>query len=262
MLLQRRAGDQAVFDKSANRRSFMTGAFAAATALSLPARHAGAEPLQQQHVVLLGDSILANGAYVGKGPDVIAQVSQLLPTGSRATLEAIDGALTSGVRLQLQIAPGDATHYVISAGGNDALHYSSLLGEKAASVAEALDKLATVREAFTKEYRAMLDDVIARGLPVAICTIYDARFPDAKQRRLASLGLTIFNDCITREAAARGLALIDLRLLLTANEDLANPIEPSVKGGAKIANAIAAFAADYDFSKGRCEVFTGASAKS
>ena len=96
-------------------------------------------------------------------------------------------------------------------------------------MAEALDKLAKVREAFARDYRTMLDDVIARGLPVAVCTIYDARFPDAKQRRLASLGLTIFNDCITREAAARGLALIDLRLLLTAKEDLANPIEPRSK---------------------------------
>ncbi len=251
-----------MFDKSANRRSFVMGAFAAATALSLPARRAAAAtPDQPKHVVLLGDSILANGAYVGKGPDVIAQVNKALPKGSRATLEAVDGALTSGVRLQLQIAPDDATHYVVSAGGNDALHQSSLLGAKAGSVAEALDKLATVREAFAKEYHAMLDDVIARGLPVAVCTIYDAHFPDAKQRRLASLGLTIFNDCITREAAARGLALIDLRLLLTAKEDLANPIEPSVKGGAKIANAIAAFVSDYDFGKGRCEVFTGASAK-
>ena len=76
----------------------------------------------------------------------------------------------------------------------------------------------------------MLDDVVARGVPVAVCTIYDARFPDAVQRRLASLGLTIFNDCITREASARGLALIDLRLILTGEADLANEIEPSVSG--------------------------------
>ena len=73
--------------------------------------------------------------------------------------------------------------------------------------------------------------------------------------------LSVFNDTITREAAARGLALIDLRLICTEDEDLANPIEPSVIGGAKIANAIAAFAADYDSSRGRCEVFTGFGAK-
>jgi hypothetical protein len=44
--------------------------------------------------------------------------------------------------------------------------------------------------------------------------------------------LSVFNDTITREAA-RGLALIDLRLICTEDEDLANPIEPSVIGGAR-----------------------------
>jgi len=250
-----------MFDIPASRRSFMTGALVGACGLSLPTRRAAATEARKKHIVLLGDSILANGAYVGDGPDVIEQLNTSLPAGARATLGAMDGSVTSGVRLQLQIAPEDATHFVISAGGNDALHNAGLLEEKASSVAEALEKLAVVREAFEREYRAMLDDVLARGLPVAVCTIYDARFPDAKQRRLASLGLTIFNDCITREAAARGLGLIDLRLILTAAEDLANPIEPSVIGGAKIASAIAAFASDYDWTKGRCEVFAGASAK-
>jgi lysophospholipase L1-like esterase len=250
-----------MFDHHASRRSIMRGALVAATALSLSARGGAAQAAAAKHIVLLGDSILDNGAYVGSGSDVIEQLGKRLPPGARATLNAMDGSVTSGVRLQLQIAPEDATHFVVSAGGNDALHHAGLLEQKVSSVAEALDRLATVRESFTRDYRTMLDDVTARGLPVAVCTIYDARFPDLKQRRLASLGLTIFNDCITREASARGLALIDLRLILTADSDLANPIEPSVSGGAKIASAIAAFAADYDLARGRCEVFTGATAR-
>jgi lysophospholipase L1-like esterase len=250
-----------MFDHQASRRSVMRGALVGACALSLSVRAAAANTTGGKHIVLLGDSIFANTAYVGHGPDVIEQVSTRLPLGARATLGAMDGSVASGVRLQLQIAPKDATHFVISAGGNDALHHASLLEEKASSVAEALDKLADVRESFAADYAAMLDDVVARGVPVAVCTIYDARFDDAKQRRLASLGLTIFNDCITREAAARGLALIDLRLILTGDGDLANAIEPSVAGGAKIANAIAAFASDYDLAKGRCEVFTTTAAK-
>ena len=250
-----------MFDHGASRRSVMQAALVAATALSLSARGAAAKETGGNHIVLLGDSILDNGAYIGAGPDVIEQVGKRLPAGARATLGAVDGAVVSAVRLQLQIAPEDATHFVVSAGGNDALHHAGLLDEKVSSVADALDKLAAVRESFARDYRTMLDDVVARGLPVAVCTIYDARFPDLKQRRRASLGLTIFNDCITREASARGLALIDLRLILTADSDLANPIEPSVSGGAKIANAIAAFAADYDLAKGRCEVFAGATAR-
>ena len=51
--------------------------------------------------------------------------------------------------------------------------------------------------------------------------------------------LALFNDHITRAAFARGVALVDLRLVCT-DADYANPIEPSVVGGAKIARAIAA----------------------
>jgi len=249
-----------MFDSPANRRSFV-GALVAAAALSLTAGRTALGGTQPKHIVLLGDSIFANTAYVGDGPDVIEQLNRRLPAGGRATLNAVDGAVASAVRLQLQIAPPDATHIVISAGGNDALHQAGLLEEKAASVAEALAKLAAVQEKFAQDYRAMLDEVTARGLPVAICTIYDPRFDDAKQRRIAAIGLSVFNDIIIREAAARGLALIDLRLICTEPGDLANPIEPSAQGGAKIAGAITAFAASYDVSKGRCEVFTGAGAK-
>ncbi len=148
-----------MFDIPASRRSFVTGALVGACGLSLPTRRAAATEARKKHIVLLGDSILANGAYVGDGPDVIEQLNTSLPAGARATLGAMDGSVTSGVRLQLQIAPEDATHFVISAGGNDALHNAGLLEEKASSVAEALEKLAVVREAFEREYRAMLDDV-------------------------------------------------------------------------------------------------------
>jgi hypothetical protein len=55
--------------------------------------------------------------------------------------------------------------------------------------------------------------------------------------------LSIFNDAITRAAFTRGLPLIDLRLILNEDADYANPIEPSARGGAKMAGAIARLAA-------------------
>lgn len=168
--------DRAMLDAPTSRRSFVKGALAAATAVSLTARPAAAKGAESKHIVLLGDSIFANGAYVGDGPDVIEQVTRILPPGACATLGAMDGSVTSAVRLQLQIAPEDATHFVISAGGNDALHYTSLLGEKASSVGEALEKLAAVRDQFAQDYRAMLDEVVARARAVAVCTIHDPRF--------------------------------------------------------------------------------------
>jgi len=192
------------------------------------------------HVVLLGDSIFDNAAYVGGGPDVVAQLRPLLPAGWRATLRAVDGAVTGGVSRQLQQLPADASHLVISTGGNDALGQSGVLDERAFSIAGAVGRLAGVREGFQRDYRAMLDAVLARRLPTAVCTIYDARYPDPQRQRLVVTALTVFNDVITREAFGRGLPLIDLRLLCDEDEDYANPIEPSVHGGAKIARAIAA----------------------
>jgi hypothetical protein len=48
------------------------------------------------HIVLLGDSIFDNGAYVSGGPDVVAQLRSRLPQGWEATLLAVDGAVTVG----------------------------------------------------------------------------------------------------------------------------------------------------------------------
>lgn len=53
----------------------------------------------------------------------------------------------------------------------------------------------------------------------------------------------------------RGLPLIDLRLVCDEAGDYANPIEPSVQGGAKIAAAIASLVAGHDWPRGRSAVF-------
>jgi hypothetical protein len=88
----------------------------------------------------------------------------------------------------------------------------------------------------------MLDQVLNRRLPIAVCTIYEPRFPEPLRRRLAATALTALNDAITREAFARKVDCIDLRLICDDDRDFANPIEPSVHGGAKIAGAILRFA--------------------
>jgi hypothetical protein len=193
-----------------------------------------------RHIVLLGDSVFDNAAYVAGGPVVIEQVREQLPAGWRATLRAVDGSVIGSVERQLNQLPPETSHLVISVGGNDALGHAGVLDETTRSMADALERLAGIRDQFAQEYAAMLNGVLGRGLPTAVCTIYEPRFPDLRQRRLAATGLTVFNDCITREAFARGLSLIDLRLICDRDEDFANPIEPSVRGGAKIAAAIAA----------------------
>jgi hypothetical protein len=193
------------------------------------------------HVVLLGDSIFDNAAYVGGGPDVVRQLRDALPAGWRASLLAVDGAVADGVARQVSRLPDDATLLVVSAGGNDALGYSHLLDQGARSVADGVALLAEARARFARSYAAMVDAVSAAGPPVALCTIYDANYPEPR-RRVVVAALSLFNDVVTRAAFARGLPLIDLRLVCDEPADYANPIEPSVRGGAKIAAAVARLA--------------------
>ena len=205
-------------------------------------RPAQAEVAAVKHVVLLGDSVFDNAAYVGRDPDVRRQLEDLLPEGSHVTLAARDGAVITDIASQLQSLPRDASHLIVSIGGNDALLASGVLDERATSVADALEKLAAIADRFSGDYSAMLGRALAGALPTAVCTIYEPRFPQPARRRVAATALTLLNDRITREAFSRGLTLIDLRLICDRDEDFANEIEPSARGGAKIARAIAGFA--------------------
>jgi hypothetical protein len=154
-------------------------------------------------------------------------------------MHAVDGATTTSIERQLVRLPENTSHLILSVGGNDALGSSGILREEARSVAEVMTRIADVRDAFARSYRKMLDLVTGYRLPTAVCTIYDTRFPNPEERRQVVAALSIFNDVITREAFSRKLTLIDLRLICSDHDDYANPIEPSAKGGDKIATAIA-----------------------
>lgn len=191
------------------------------------------------HVVLLGDSIFDNKSYVSGGPDVVAQLGEELAPGWGCTLLAVDGDVTTGVVRQIRSLPPGATHLVVSAGGNDALGYTHLLQQKAGSVAGALSVLGDAQDQFAADYTSMMRVVSAEGLALTVCTIYDTPPSDPNQR-LVKTALALFNDHITRAAFSFGASLIDLRLICNEDGDYANPIEPSVRGGRKIAQAIAA----------------------
>ena len=52
------------------------------------------------HVVLLGDSVFDNAAYVGNRQEVIEKLRDHLPDGWQATLNAQDGAVIADIRGQ------------------------------------------------------------------------------------------------------------------------------------------------------------------
>lgn len=206
------------------------------------------------HLVLLGDSIFDNARYVPDRPPVIEQVRRSLPTGWRATLLAVDGHVTSDVERQLSRLPADATHLVVSVGGNDALGESGILREAVGSVGEAMTLLHQTLVQFGGEYRGMLQKVLAQTKPTTVCTVYDS-VPGLEQEARTALGA--FNEVILRAAFQAGLPVIDLRLVCTQPSDYSplSPIEPSVTGGAKIARTIAEVMSHHDFSKAKTVIY-------
>jgi hypothetical protein len=206
------------------------------------------------HVVLLGDSIFDNARYVPDRPPVIEQVRRGLPAAWKATLVAVDGHTVEDIAQQLPRVPEGATHLVVSIGGNDALSASGLLHERAGTVGAALAVLGEALAEFRTGYAAMLASVLALGKPTAVCTIYDTIPILGEAERAALAG---FNDFISRAAVSAGVPLIDLRGICTTADDYSplSPIEPSVVGGAKIADAICRAVTTHDFTKRGCTVY-------
>jgi hypothetical protein len=186
---------------------------------------------------LLGDSIFDNAFYVPGEPAVIEQLQGFLTEDWATTLLAVDGHVIVDVATQLQKLPNDATHLVVSCGGNDALRHLSVLSEPVRTVAEAFGYFAQIREDFRRKYQHMLTETLATGRALAVCTVYDC-VPDLQP--MAHAALSMFNEVILREALAAKVAVVDLRLICTEKADFSelSPIEPSCRGGEKIARVL------------------------
>jgi hypothetical protein len=139
-----------------------------------------------KHIVLLGDSVFDNAKYVDTDLDVEHQLKQILPQGFKVTRLALDGDMIHNIKDQLRGLPSDATHLVVSAGGNDALSKDAVLELPAWSVADALTQLAEIGDGFGSEYGSMLNEVSRVGLPTGVCTIYGPPLQDDRRAPLAS----------------------------------------------------------------------------
>lgn len=196
-----------------------------------------------RELFLLGDSIIDNSAYIGEDePDVPEQVRQELGSTWTVTSFAVDGDVSADVIAYVARVPAGAPVF-LSSGGNDALGHKHRLASLIPRLFPSLlSELWDIREAFRADYAALLGAL--EGRPVMVATIYNPNYTGVERmiQKPAEGGLSAFNDVIQQEAIARGFAVLDLRRLFCEVDDYANPIEPSRKGGAKIASAVAKWA--------------------
>jgi hypothetical protein len=162
-----------------------------------------------------------------------------LGVGNMMTLDTVDGSTTSDILAQIAAIPKDATHLVLSVGGNDALASSHILTRGPASAVEVLEYLAVVVEEFDLKYRAAVKASVALHKPLLLCTIYNGNLP-REVAAAARAAVSVFNDRIYQIAGLYSLPVLELRRVCTEASDYANPIEPSSVGGKKIAASIVA----------------------
>ena len=218
-----------------------------------------------KHIILAGDSVFDNRTYVEVGePDVRDQLADLLDDGDKVTLVAEDGAINEDLSKQLDNIPNDATHLFISIGGNDALMHIDAFTEPVSTIGEALDSFNERVQEFEKDYIKMLTIVTKHGLKTTLCTIYNPCFDHENMDRIkymfppninfkelqqrSTTALPLFNNIIFQEAFNFGIPVMDLRLIFSDREDYANPIEPSVVGGMRMAKIIKEICQNHKFS--------------
>jgi GDSL-like Lipase/Acylhydrolase family len=194
-------------------------------------------------IILLGDSIIDNGAYVRSGePDVAQQLEMLLPRHT-VVKRAVDGSTCADV-LGWQVGDlHDADRMILSAGGNDALEHIDLLeGVIDACAKDVLVRLWSIREEFRRSYAALLDCLALTRRPVLVLTVYNPCFRghgfDAAYQQAAESAVSIINDVIQQEGRRHSFDILELRTLFHDRADYANPIEPSAIGGAKLAKCM------------------------
>lgn len=207
------------------------------------------------HLVLLGDSIFDNRAYVAGGPAAIDQVRKRLPTDWKTSLLAVDGDTSVQVPAQLKRLPSDCTHIVLSAGGNDAIGCLDAMGTPASNLMGALGSLSKLLTPFEQNYKGLMNELLSLNRPLMVCTIYDSVPGLVDPLKLA---LALFNDVIIRNAVSRGVPILDLRMICTESGDYStkSPIEPSSQGGNKIATRMASAMLSHDFSVQTCVIYS------
>jgi len=205
------------------------------------------------HIVLVGDSIFDNAAYVEEGAAVKLLLASVVKD-VKVTLLAVDGHVTTDVPAQLSAFPDDATHVFVSCGGNDALRIVGVLEKPVASVGRALEVLTDIKEEFRQKYKYMLKAVSEKHNNIVVCTIYN-KVPTIPEKALSALAL--LNEVILEEAAVRKLPVIDLRVICNEVGDYStvSPIEPSEQGGEKIVRVINTVLNNHDFNASETRVY-------
>lgn len=218
-----------------------------------PSAASAPEPALFRHVVLLGDTLLEAYSSIDKTPGEFERA--VLP-GARhrwkLSVVSADEIERAGAALAL---PRDATHAMIFIEGNHAIEQSGLLDARPGAYGQTLEQLALAADEFERKLERLIQMAQAARLVIMVGTMFQPNYKDPVRQRTACAALAVFNDRVTKRAAAARAALIDLRLVCNEPQDYDKPTLLSKSGVQKAANVIRFAMYELDAGARRTEVF-------
>ena len=220
-------------------------------------------------IYLLGDSIIDNGAYVGiDEKDVESHLNSMYKEDPKVNINnrAVDGHTMRDL-LDTQLSDAglnEATHIVMSIGGNDLLQNISFL-QMTSKLSEVMNKDARigkwgVRELnpsrnkvfeetyfeiikpFNSLYETIVEKLSNYRAKLLLCTVYEGDLFGSDEFKnvfySSKTMVSIFNDLVYKSSSKFKTDVLELRNIFVSSEDYANPIEPSHIGGEKLAKSI------------------------
>ena len=220
-------------------------------------------------LLLLGDSIIDNKSYVLDGElDVTEHLRRLCLGQHDISIQnnAVDGDTMYNLELKLLDTKKvkNASHIVVSIGGNDLLQNISFL-QMTSRLSEVMDKDARIEKwgarelnpsrnkvfeetyfeiikPMQQEYESIVANLSNYRAKLLLCTVYEGDLVNSDEFSdviySSKTMLSIFNDLVYRTAQKYNGEVLELRDIFVSSEDYANPIEPSHIGGEKLAKAI------------------------
>ena len=182
-------------------------------------------------IFLLGDSVLNNSKYVSNNESVYDYIKQ---KNTNTYLYAKDGSTIVDLYTQLNNIPSDITEeeekntsVVISIGGNNILKMSTTDTSTKVKVNELFQKYMDFLSSLRSKF-ASIKQIVVLSVYYPPKSMYHKYYPYIDK----------WNQLLEENSSKMDYKIIQTNKIMTNTEDFIFDIEPSVKGGEKIANSI------------------------
>jgi hypothetical protein len=187
---------------------------------------------KSESVILLGDSIFKNNAYVPYGSSIESQLKNKVPKKELLCL-AQDSSSIMDVYKQVEQIPEEynnrRTSIFLSVGGND------ILGNYVYKYND-VDNMDLLENGF-KEYKKLIKTIQSK-MPKAKLVVLDIYYPDNARFKDFYHVISEWNKLIYEYAKRQNLRVIKISSTLKGADDFSFSIEPSSIGGNKIVNEL------------------------